>query len=104
MFLVKLLGQIGGFITTAITVLVIVAYTYGVSKVSAQMALDAHGNPIKEKALSVALGLDIPERDFSLLSLGGQCEVPVEGEGEEKENRFVKAFQNLIGERAEDKE
>ena len=82
----------------------IVAYTYGVSKVSAHTALDAHGNPIKEKARSVALGLDIPERDFSLLSLGGPCEVQEEGDGEEKENRFVKAFQNLIGERAEDKE
>lgn len=103
MFLVKLLGQVGGFITTAITVLVIVAYTYGVSKVSAQMTLDAHGNPIKEKALSLALGLDIPERDFSLISVGGQCEAPGEGEAE-KNNKFVEAFENLLGQREEDKE
>lgn len=100
MFLVKLLGQVGGFITTAITVLVIVAYTYGVAKVSAQTAIDAHGNPIKEKALSLALGLEIPERDFSLVSIGSQCEVPAD----EGENEFIKAFQNLLGEREEDKE
>ena len=101
MFLVKLLGQVGGFITTAITMLVILAYTYGVAKVSAQMAVDAHGNPIKEKALSLALGLEIPEREFSLLPAMNQCEVPEESsEG----NRFVEAFQNLLGERAEEKE
>ena len=103
--------QLGRTITTAASIFVVASYTYGVAKISARAGLHARGNPVKEKILSTALGIDPPKNslsDFveSLPVPGGQCEVePVGFESpESKDNAFWQAFQNLLGEREEEKE
>lgn len=95
MFLVRFVTQLGGIITTVVTLLIVVSYTYGVAKVSAQVAMDSHGNPIKQKALSLTLGVTPPKRGIPPVPISlAQCKEP-----EEKGNTFLEAFENMLGQR-----
>ena len=103
--------QISRAVVTAGSIFLIGTYTYGVAKISAKAGLYARGNPIKERVLSKALGIELPESSFtdfveSLPVPGGQCEVEQVGLSSEepKENKFWVAFKNLLGEREEEKE
>ena len=82
MGLFRSIERITGIVTTLLLLGLFVGYTYLVSRASAQFAIDARGNFVKEKALAFTLGVRATERDFSALDKlrlpGGQCKADTE--------------------------
>ncbi len=109
------IGGIASLVQTAIILVLLLGWTYGVAKVSAQVGLDASGNPIKQKALQITLGVEAPEgKGFLGLDLKalteGRCEplpeteVEAEAEAETKisnQNVFLAALLNIISKEPE---
>lgn len=74
--------RVTGILTTLLFVGLFLGYTYVISRATAQFAIDAKGNFVKEKALAFTLGVTPTHRDFSALDKlrlpGGQCKTDTE--------------------------
>ena len=55
-----------GLVQTLIILVLFLGYTFVVAKTAAQTGVNAKGNPVKEKALSVMLGVEPPAGDGKL--------------------------------------
>ncbi|NEQ48676.1 MAG: hypothetical protein F6K11_00895 [Leptolyngbya sp. SIO3F4] len=82
MGLFRSIERVTGMLTTLLFVGLFLGYTYVISRATAQFAIDAKGNFVKEKALAFTLGVKATERDFSALDKlrlpGGQCKEDTE--------------------------